>query len=96
LPDAESVARHCTEDGRPPGKPIAVPAQAGINRNGAVTVSEVDPTLVFIATGDPEGRGGAGLLVWELGGDPGTFTLVSQKFAGRSVAEIFRPMPESG
>jgi hypothetical protein len=61
---------------------------------GAGTVAQ-DPTVVFVATGDPEGRGGAGLLVSELGGDPGTFALVSQEFGGRSVAEIFGRTPES-
>jgi hypothetical protein len=75
------------------GTPVIVLRQRGINRIGALAQSYNlvrNVNVIYAGTGDPETRGGAGVLRSESGGDPGSWRLVSQQpeLVGKSITKI--------
>jgi hypothetical protein len=65
---------------------VDIPHQVGINRIGALAINPTDPNVIYVGTGDPEWRGGAGVLVSINGGS--NWLLTSDLFAGTSIAKI--------
>ncbi len=67
---------------------VSVSFQAGINRIGALAVDREHPSVVLVGSGDPEWRGGAGLLRSQRGGGRGSWVLIAQAPRWSSVAKL--------
>jgi hypothetical protein len=83
------------------GALIGVQSQRGINRIGALAQGNRpwNVNVVYAGTGDPERRGGAGVLRSQSGGDAGSWRLISQQqdLVGKSIARIiFNPRDHTG
>jgi hypothetical protein len=67
-------------------RPVDVQRQVGINRTGALLLDPNNQRTIYVGTGDPERRGGAGILRSNDGGQ--SWLLISDFSKGKAIAKI--------